>query len=318
MYKIYNNDCLEELKQVEDNTIDLIIIDPPYNIDKEREWDKWKTTQLYVEFMGKIFKEIERILKPNGSFYFFHNDFEQVAKLQNNIDDNTQFSLRAFIIWDKKDFRAISWKNPTDKNKLRTWFNTTEYILYYTFENDNYLYDINKFEILRNYFEELFKFIGLSKSQIKKQIGECADHCFRFDSTQWALPTQQTYDKLIEVYKINNYCEFLEFEQIQNIYRKYIDDYLPTHKLDKHHNNIFVSNERNNGKLHPTQKPIDILERLILTSSNEGEVVLDCFMGSGSTGVAAIKNKRKFIGIERNKNYFDISKKRLENIKELL
>lgn len=64
--------------------------------------------------------------------------------------------------------------------------------------------------------------------------------------------------------------------------------------------------------LHPTQKPVALLEYLIKTYTNENEIVLDSFMGSGSTGVACIRTKRKFIGIEIDENYFNIAKKRIE------
>ena len=65
--------------------------------------------------------------------------------------------------------------------------------------------------------------------------------------------------------------------------------------------------------LHPTQKPVALLEYLIKTYTQEGEVVLDNCMGSGSTGVAAINTKRKFVGIELDKEYFEIAKERIEN-----
>ena len=67
-------------------------------------------------------------------------------------------------------------------------------------------------------------------------------------------------------------------------------------------------------KLHPTQKPITYLERLILNSSNELDTVLDPFMGSGSTGVACINTNRKFIGMELDNTYFEIAKKRIEEV----
>lgn len=72
--------------------------------------------------------------------------------------------------------------------------------------------------------------------------------------------------------------------------------------------------KRTNNKLHPTQKPIDLLEVLIKTSSKEGDVVFDGFMGSGSTGVACLKNNRNFIGIELDEKYFEIAKNRIENL----
>jgi len=75
--------------------------------------------------------------------------------------------------------------------------------------------------------------------------------------------------------------------------------------------NIFKYNKTNNN-FHPTQKPTDLLEFLIAKSSQEKDIILDCFMGSGSTGVAAKNTNRKFIGIEMDKNYFDIAKNRIE------
>ena len=69
----------------------------------------------------------------------------------------------------------------------------------------------------------------------------------------------------------------------------------------------------NGEKVHPTQKPIELMEKIILNSSKPGDVVLDTFMGSGSTGVAAIKNNRKFIGMELDDNYFEIAKQRIND-----
>lgn len=68
------------------------------------------------------------------------------------------------------------------------------------------------------------------------------------------------------------------------------------------------------SKLHPTQKPVAANEYLIKTYTNEGDTVLDCCMGSGSTGVAALNTGREFIGIEMNENYFDIAQNRLNQI----
>ena len=67
-------------------------------------------------------------------------------------------------------------------------------------------------------------------------------------------------------------------------------------------------------QIHPTQKPVDLLEFLIKTYTNENDTVLDNCMGSGSTGVAAINANRKFIGIEKNEEYFKIAKERISNI----
>ena len=74
------------------------------------------------------------------------------------------------------------------------------------------------------------------------------------------------------------------------------------------------SKECNNRvRVHPTQKPVDLLEYLIKTYTNENDLVLDFTMGSGSTGVACLNTNRKFIGIELDENYFNIAKERIEN-----
>jgi len=72
------------------------------------------------------------------------------------------------------------------------------------------------------------------------------------------------------------------------------------------------SNSHQNGKVHPTQKPVPLLEYLIKTYTNESETVLDFTMGSGSTGVACVNTNRNFIGIELDEKYFEIAKRRIE------
>ena len=76
-------------------------------------------------------------------------------------------------------------------------------------------------------------------------------------------------------------------------------------------NIIEFSNANQNGKEHPTEKPIELLEYLVKTYTNENDMVLDNTMGSGTCGLASIKNNRKFIGIEKEKNYYDIALKRI-------
>lgn len=74
------------------------------------------------------------------------------------------------------------------------------------------------------------------------------------------------------------------------------------------------ANEKTFGK-HPTQKPLDLLERIVLASTNEGDLILDPFMGSGTTGVAALKLNRKFVGIEKEKEFLELAKKRIYAVK---
>ena len=86
------------------------------------------------------------------------------------------------------------------------------------------------------------------------------------------------------------------------------------HRLNgKRRNDVFeFAKDAPSTYVHPTQKPISLLKEIIERSSNEGGVVLDCFMGSGSTGVACANTNRNFIGIELDEGYFNIAKKRIE------
>ena len=77
----------------------------------------------------------------------------------------------------------------------------------------------------------------------------------------------------------------------------------------------YFNNNDTQNQLHPTQKPVELLQYLVHTYSNENETVLDFTMGSGSTGVACINTNRNFIGIELDNTYFKIAKQRIENAK---
>ena len=301
-------DCIEGMKRIEDKSIDLIVTDPPYNIGKA----KWDKIDNYTEWMGTIFKECERILKDNGSFYFFHNDMPQIAQLMEWLRLNTNFVFNSFIIWDKGDFRALSWKNPSKRNNLRSWFNTCEYCLFYTFQDETGLttvmLDTNNFPTMRRYFKDLQEFIGLGLKTINARLGHRrAEHCFYWKTTQWDMPTPKTYQQLIDVFNIDKWEGFREYESLRQEY----ESLRYTHNLDTNHNNVWRSKERNNGKQHPTQKPTDIIERIIKTSSNENATVLDCFMGSGTTAIACINTNRNYIGFELDKNYCDIANERV-------
>lgn len=82
---------------------------------------------------------------------------------------------------------------------------------------------------------------------------------------------------------------------------------------DRHPHDVLVFKNSNYKSLHPTQKPVDLIDWLVKTYTNQGDTVLDCFMGSGSTGVACVRNNRNFIGMELEEKYFDIAKNRIEN-----
>ena len=83
--------------------------------------------------------------------------------------------------------------------------------------------------------------------------------------------------------------------------------------FNEHYKSCVWRNPCGRSKVHPTEKPLKLFEYLVKTSSNENDTVLDCFMGSGTTGVVCKHTNRNFIGIELDENYFEIAKERIEN-----
>ena len=99
------------------------------------------------------------------------------------------------------------------------------------------------------------------------------------------------------------------------IYGKTKDDFISKNEGKRYPVSILKYKRDLKNRLHPTQKPVALLEYLIKTYTNEGEIVLDNCMGSGSTGEACLKSNRKFIGIEKDEGYFNIACNRINNIK---
>ena len=326
MYKIYNGDCLSIFKDIEDKSVNLVLIDPPYNIGKDKKWDKWKTVNEYVEFMGKVFKECQRVLKDNGSFYFFHNDFLQIVELQNYINKNTNFIFKQLLIWNKR-FNEASNKGFLDGfievEKLRNYQKMAEYCLYYTFQTETGLNKVNSspncYRTIKDYLlEERSKtglttkqLIDLSEKYLNKKNTAISHY---FTDSQFMIPTESVYKNFLQVIG-KEYNAFQKpYEELRQEYEELRQEYeelrYTYNNLKEHHSVMNYEIAKKQG--HITPKPVDLLEYLIKTSSNEGDIILDCFMGSGSTGVACMNTNRKFIGIELDEYYFNIAKQRIE------
>ena len=128
------------------------------------------------------------------------------------------------------------------------------------------------------------------------------------------MTTPEVYQTLIDKYNLRDWKGFREYKDLRREYkdlRREYEDLRPVHNLDPVHCNVWNVKWTNNGALHPCQKPTEVLERMIKCSSRPGAVVLDCFMGSGSTGVAAVNTGRKFIGIELDEKFFETAKHRI-------
>ena len=324
--KLHKGDCLIESDKIESGSVDLILTDLPYGTTA-CSWDEI----IPFEQMWEVFY---RVLRPNGFIVLTASQPFTTKLIASNIDN---FSHQ--WIWQKEQG-----SNPLLANKMP--MKNFEDVL--VFSNEPTKHDTKGEHPQREYFKKVLSFIGLKKKEIINRIGQCADHCFRVESTQYGLCTKNTYNKLIEVYGIDIMESFIDWEvlNIENkefraeLIRKFDEknprvynpqmtegkEYVSGGGYVKHLDQFIdggsVSNKRypksiiefatgKSKSVHPTQKPTALLEYLIKTYSNEGMTVFDATMGSGTTGVACKNTNRSFIGIEQDENYFNIAKERI-------
>jgi len=309
--QLIRGECLEEMKKLESGSVDLILTDPPYGTIKGMggDMEKYKllSNSIWDETLDnkEMFKECERVLKKAGKLILFSQE-PYTSKLITEAHNNLPFNYR--LVWEKDHFANCLVVNKAPVSYF-------EDIVVFTKNNPKY--DFEGFHPLRIYFKEILDYIGLSKIELMKSVGQSADHVFRCGSTQFGLCTENTYNKLIEFFEINKmegYKEFNELKIIDEEFNNTLNFEESTFNLwegNKLKSNI-LNYKKDYGGLHPTQKPVELLKDLIQTYSNEEDIVLDFTMGSGSTGVACKETNRNFIGIELDEKYFNIAKQRID------
>ena len=331
MINLYNGDCLEVLKTIPDQSVNLVLTDPPYNVSVTRQEngktikEAWDKIDGYIDWCIQWLTECQRVLKPNGVLYLFHNDMAQIAELMEAIRRRTNLVFVSFCIWDKGDsYRAQSWhqRDPEGKTALRSWFNVCEYCLHFFNApadaeagwKHTGLDRINSnpecYKELKDWVAAEQKRLGLSDQDIARKYTEITGkkpHMLRhyFKDSQFEIPTRVVWESVYMPLGFGKSYEELRksYEELRNV-----------HNVDNMHCNVWhIPPIPSNGRYHVCQKPVELLERLICVSSNEGGLVLDCFAGSGSTGVACINTGREFIGIEKDPKYYEVARKRLED-----
>lgn len=242
MNKLYKADCFDILPQIEDESIDLVLCDPPYATTKNK-WDQPLNWDL-------IWENLKRICKTNSAIVLF----SQFPFSSHLISSNLE-GYKHYWVWDKKlagNF-AVSKYMP---------LSVSEIVLIFSKDGSKV-----------NYYPQMRK----GKARIK------------------GVTTNKAAGQ-----------GFGGVKPVSN----FSDEYHPTNILE-----YSIASQRSKS-VHPSQKPVALLEYLIKTYSLEGQTVLDFTMGSGSTGVACKNLNRNFIGIEKEQNYFEIAKKRIEDTEE--
>ena len=283
-------DSLAVLKTISDNSIDLVISDPPYFKVINESWDyAWRTEDDYLKWSELWITEVSRVLRVGGSMYVF-GYFRMLGRLL-PIFNAHGLELRQQIVIDK-GMRAVAGRAT---RQYKMFPNVTESALL--------LYKDNK-SFAKQFLKQRQKDLGLSSVDINKALGVKTNgggmwSIYTGDNVCKQFPTEDSWNRLQQILKFDIPYDRVSqtFNPIPGITDVWddIDFYADVHRI------------------HPTQKPTKLVERMVLASSNSGDVVLDPFMGSGTTGVICKQINREFIGIELDPQYFELAKQRIES-----
>jgi DNA modification methylase len=288
-----NQDCIEYLKSLDDRSVDLICTDPPYYRVVNDEWDnQWFTIDKYYEWCEQWIVELGRVAKWNCSFWLF--GFPQQLCSLLPVIEQSGFTFRQQIVVNK-GMQAVAGRT---SNKLKMFPTATESIFFFHYEARDHIRDILQSERKRLQWKgsDVNAYLG------KAITGGGAFACMASEKKPLehrVYPTRDDWNKLSEVMTLPNYDNLVYTFNLQKGLTDVWDDI-----------NFY---NRKVEKFHSTQKPIPLMERLIKTSSNPGQTVLDIFGGSGSTGVACKLHGRKFIGCEIDETYYQKSLERINN-----
>ena len=243
--KLYNNDCFEIFKQLDDGCVDMVCVDPPYGTTTI-EWDK------ILDF-SKTWEELNRIVKPNGNILIFGSQPFTSLVICSNLK-----SFRYELVWNKNKCGSPGLA------KIRPQ-KVHENIMVFSRKT------------------------GCTYNPIMEKGG-----AYKRETTN---PEGYGSGRNTHGYGFGD-NKFMKSDNKGTRYPKSI----------LHASRNFSAQQT----VHPTQKPTNLLNWLLMTYSNPNDIVLDFTMGSGSCGVSAKLTGRKFIGIELDKEYFEIAEKRIE------
>ena len=319
-WKLYEADCFDVFPEIEKDSIDLIILDPPYNIGKDK-WDEFQSHEDYLKFIKKTLIECERVLKDNGSLYLWHNQFPVLCDFQYLINNNTDFVFKQMLIWNKR-FNENPNKGFLDGyveiEGLRNYQKMAEYCLFYTFQDetglttimDNHIKPLHPFA---KYLREEFEKAGISRKEIAQLFPSktggltgCVSNWLNGDN----VITKEQYH-IIKDYLNGEYLR-REYESLRLEYES-LRYTFNNQKL--HHSVLNYPIPKKIG--HITPKPIELTEQFILHSSNEFDSVLIPFAGSGSEMKASKNLNRNVIGIEKEHDYCNIIRERMQTVETL-
>ena len=309
---IVQSDALSWLSTLPTSSVDLVATDPPYmtQYDWGSYMDKWPSRNEYIAEMREVAQEAHRVLKPTGSLYWqcdWHADAYLRVMLDEVFGDD---NFRNAIIWVRQRGGGGS------QHRHKRWRSRTDTILYYARSDDAELRPYDKTQT-EQYIEDNFtredadgrRYIDDS-SHLFRAAGQAARPglCFEWHGytaphpSGWRLSKERMDEEHAKGNIVIRRDGTLER-------RKYLDEYAGFLVGNIWDDIPLVASSERTG--YPTQKPLDLYDRIIKASTNEGDMVADPFAGSGTTLVAAKRCGRRFQGCDTNREAVDLARRRI-------
>ena len=306
---IYCADCLDILPKMPEKCVDLIVTDPPYNIGI----DKWDRRADYVPWLTTAIVQCDQVLCDTGSLWFSHMKFPALAAIHIGIELKTSLRHIQFITIDK-GIGSIAGR--TSEN-LRSFPRASEYYQWYGHDDPTGAERLSGEISARNptalYLAEEITRSGRTRKELAilfpSKTGGVTG-CVSNWLLGYNFPTAEQYQTMRDYLNREGEYDYLrrEYDYLRREY-----DYLrrsfnlPMGVTDVWQLNF--SDGANKG--HCTEKPLELIKRIIAACSDSGDLIVDCFAGSGTTGVAAKELNRPYLLIEISQKYCDIAVQRL-------
>lgn len=293
-----NGDSLKLLKNIPDHSIALILTDPPYHSTKKRNIigdTSFSNDADYIEWMKQYAVEWKRVLKHNGSIFCFCSS-AMSAQLQ--VMFSEFFNVLSEIVWTKPNAPGYDgWKQKMKKEALRQWYPQSERIIF--------LENATEGNMFKSYFGGQLtmwrKSVKMSTIKLAELVGAYGKVNHGGAVANWEagrnIPSREQYDKIriaLSEAGVNNLPEYEDIIRPFNVSK------------DVEFTDVWsFENVRQYKGKHPAEKPVDLLEHAIKATTYPGDIVLDCFAGSCSTGIAAMNLGRKAILFEIDPEWCD-------------
>ena len=333
--ELKNCDALELLADIEDDSVQLVAVDPPYFRFLNEPWDRqWDDSSKFLDWIRQLGSEWQRVLAPNGSLYCFASP-QMAARVQMVLAES--FEILNEIVWVKDG----GWHNKAGKDSLRSFFPQTERLIFAeqfgadgsALAGSGYAAECAElragvFEPLRQYLETERLRAGVSNREVDQALGTNGMAGHYFGASQWSLPTESAYLIMQQLFNANG-GEYLrrDYEELRRDYEELRRDY---EELRRDYEELrrpftvsagvpftdvwtYLTEAQGAGSVrHPCEKPAEMMRHIINSSTREGDLVLDCFAGSGTTAIAALSTGRQFIGCDASPKWAEYANNRIK------